>query len=49
MIVGAQVGGVDVLDLSFFMVLVLQLLALATPFLLVLILDGWKASARRGR
>ncbi|QAY73010.1 L-lactate permease [Agromyces protaetiae] len=41
-IVGAQVGGVDVLDLSFFMVLVLQLLSLATPFLLVLMLDGWR-------
>jgi lactate permease len=41
-IVGAQVGEVDVQELSIYMVLVLQLLALATPFLLVLILDGWR-------
>ena len=39
-IVGAQVGGVDLAGLSLQMVIVLQVLALATPFLLVLILDG---------
>jgi lactate permease len=39
-IVGAQVGGVDVMELSFFMVIVLQLLTLTVPFLLVMILDG---------
>ncbi|WP_344977669.1 L-lactate permease, partial [Salinactinospora qingdaonensis] len=41
-IVGARVGEVDVMALSFQMVLVLQLLSLVTPFLLVLILDGVK-------
>ncbi|WP_309067703.1 L-lactate permease [Microbacterium sp.] len=41
-IVGAQVGGVDLARLSVQMVVVLQLLALATPFLLVMILDGWR-------
>lgn len=41
-IVGAQVGGVELADLSLQMVIVLQLLALVTPFLLVLILDGWR-------
>ncbi|MET4158135.1 L-lactate permease [Agromyces sp. PvR057] len=39
-IVGAQVGGVDLAALSFDMVLVLQLLTFATPFILVMILDG---------
>ncbi|MGP9694739.1 L-lactate permease [Brachybacterium sp. AOP25-B2-12] len=38
--VGAQVAGMDVLDLSRAMVVVLQPLTLAVPFLLVLILDG---------
>ncbi len=41
-IVGARVGEVDVLDLSWDMVLVLQLLTLAVPFILVMILDGWR-------
>ncbi|WP_203136486.1 L-lactate permease [Microbacterium sp. JZ31] len=41
-IVGAQVGGVDLARLSVQMVVVLQILALATPFLLVIILDGWR-------
>lgn len=41
-IVGAQVGGVDVGALSVYMVLVLQLVTLATPFILVLIMDGWR-------
>jgi lactate permease len=41
-IVGAQVGGVDVSSLSVYMVLVLQLVTLATPFILVLIMDGWR-------
>ena len=41
-IVGAQVGGVDLPSLSLQMVIVLQILALATPFLLVLILDGFR-------
>lgn len=41
-IVGAQVGGVDVGELSVYMVVVLQLVTLATPFLLVMILDGWR-------
>ena len=39
-IVGAQVGDVDLDDLGFFMVVVLQLLALVVPFVLVAILDG---------
>ncbi|MCT9820464.1 lactate permease LctP family transporter [Microbacterium sp. W1N] len=41
-IVGAQVSGIDVLDLSRAMVLILQPLTLLIPFLLVAILDGWK-------
>lgn len=41
-IVGAQVGEVDLSALSAQMVLVLQLVTLATPFLLVMILDGWR-------
>lgn len=41
-IVGAQVGGVELAALSAQMVLVLQLVTLATPFLLVMILDGWR-------
>ncbi|MEJ1154052.1 L-lactate permease [Microbacterium marmarense] len=41
-IVGAQVGDVELMALSAQMVLVLQLVALATPFLLVMILDGWR-------
>lgn len=39
-IVGAQVGEVDVMQLSWYMVLVLQLLTFSVPFILVLILDG---------
>mgnify|MGYP004532196197 CR=1 FL=1 len=39
-IVGAQVGGVDVMDLSRDLVFILQPLAFLVPFLLVLILDG---------
>jgi lactate permease len=41
-IVGAQVTGIDVLDLSRAMVLLLQPLTLLIPFLLVVILDGWR-------
>ncbi|GAA1860626.1 L-lactate permease [Microbacterium koreense] len=41
-IVGAQVGEVELMDLTFDMVLVLQLLTFAVPFLLVMILDGWR-------
>ncbi|MFE1646545.1 L-lactate permease [Microbacterium sp. P01] len=41
-IVGAQIGGVELGDLSVMMVVVLQLMTLAVPFLLVLILDGLK-------
>lgn len=41
-IVGAQVGGVEILDLTVDMVLVLQGLTLAVPFILVMILDGWR-------
>ncbi|GAA1930600.1 L-lactate permease [Microbacterium aoyamense] len=41
-IVGAQVGGVEVMDLTVDMVLVLQGLTLAVPFILVMILDGWR-------
>ncbi|KAA9110246.1 L-lactate permease [Microbacterium rhizomatis] len=41
-IVGAQVAGIDVMDLSRTMVLVLQPLTLLVPFLLVVILDGWR-------
>ena len=39
-IVGAQVSGLDVMDLSRVLVLILQPLTLLVPFLLVLILDG---------
>ncbi|WP_144876813.1 L-lactate permease [Microbacterium sp. 1.5R] len=41
-IVGAQVAGVDVMQLSQTMVLLLQPLTLLVPFLLVAILDGWR-------
>lgn len=41
-IVGAQVGGVELSDLTVDMVLVLQLLTLAVPFILVMIMDGWR-------
>ena len=41
-IVGAKVGGVELADLSVNMVLVLQLLTLAVPFILVMIMDGWR-------
>ncbi|MET0296672.1 MAG: L-lactate permease [Microbacterium sp.] len=41
-IVGAQVGGVELMDLTVDMVLVLQLLTFSVPFILVLILDGWR-------
>lgn len=41
-IVGAQVTGIDVLELSRAMVLLLQPLTLLIPFLLVVILDGWR-------
>lgn len=41
-IVGAQVSGIDVHELSRAMVLILQPLTLLIPFLLVVILDGWK-------
>lgn len=41
-IVGAQVGGLEVMDLSHMMVLVLQPLTLLVPFLLVMIVDGWR-------
>ncbi|NNH04685.1 L-lactate permease [Microbacterium ulmi] len=41
-IIGAQVGGVDVLELSRMLVLLIQPLALITPFLVVAILDGWR-------
>lgn len=41
-IVGAQVAGIDVTDLSRTMVLVLQPLTSLIPFLLVMILDGWR-------
>ncbi|WP_375383862.1 L-lactate permease [uncultured Microbacterium sp.] len=41
-IVGAQVAGIDVMELSRTMVLVLQPLTLLVPFLLVMILDGWR-------
>ncbi|RIJ52485.1 L-lactate permease [Clavibacter lycopersici] len=39
-IVGAQVGGVDVMDLSRDLALILQPVTLLIPFLLVVILDG---------
>ncbi|MDN3497038.1 L-lactate permease [Planococcus sp. APC 4015] len=41
-IVGAQVGGVELMDLTLLMVLVLQLLTFSVPFILVMILDGWR-------
>lgn len=41
-IVGAQVGGVDVMELSRDLVLILQPLTFLIPFLLVVILDGWR-------
>jgi lactate permease len=41
-IVGAQVGGVDVMDLSRDLVFILQPLTFLVPFLLVVILDGWR-------
>ena len=41
-IVAAKVGGVNQADLSFDLVLVLQLISFATPFILVMILDGWR-------
>jgi lactate permease len=41
-IVGAQVGGVELMDLTLMMVLVLQLLTFSVPFILVMILDGWR-------
>lgn len=41
-IVGANVGGVDVMDLSRALVILLQPLTFLVPFLLVLILDGWR-------
>jgi lactate permease len=41
-IVGAQVGGMDVMDLSRDLVIILQPLTFLIPFLLVVILDGWR-------
>lgn len=41
-IVAAKVGGVNLAELSFDLVLVLQLISLSTPFILVMILDGWR-------
>ncbi|MEV7693361.1 L-lactate permease [Microbacterium sp. NPDC089189] len=41
-IVAAQITGIDVIDLSRYMVLLLQPLTLLIPFLLVVILDGWR-------
>lgn len=41
-VVGAQVGEVPLADLTADMVLVLQALTLFVPFLLVMILDGWR-------
>lgn len=41
-IVGAQVGGVDLAEFSRTMVLILQPLTFLIPFLLVMILDGWR-------
>jgi lactate permease len=41
-IVGAQVAGIEVMDLSRMLVLILQPLILLVPFLLVMILDGWR-------
>jgi lactate permease len=41
-IVGAQVGGIDVMDLSRDLALILQPVTLLIPFLLVMILDGFR-------
>ncbi len=41
-IVGAQVAGVEVLEMSRMMMLLLQPLTFLVPFLLVIILDGWR-------
>ena len=41
-IVGANVGGVNVMDLSRVCVLLLQPLIVFVPFLLVIIIDGWR-------
>ena len=41
-LVGAQVTGIDVLDLSRSLVILLGPLTLLIPFLLVLIIDGWR-------
>jgi len=41
-IVGAQVTGIDVSELSRALVVLLQPLTLLIPFLLVMILDGWR-------
>ena len=41
-IVGAQIGGVDVTTLSHNLVLLLQPLTFFVPFLLVVIVDGWR-------
>ncbi len=41
-IVGAQVSGLEVMELSRAMVVLLQPLTLLIPFLLVVILDGWR-------
>lgn len=41
-LVGAEVTGIDVLDLSRAMVVLLQPLTILLPFLLVMILDGWR-------
>lgn len=41
-IIGAQVGEVGLSGLTLDMVLVLQLLTFAVPFILVMILDGWR-------
>jgi L-lactate transport len=41
-IVGAQIGGVEVADLSRILVFILQPLTFLVPFLLVMILDGWR-------
>ncbi|MDO4100140.1 L-lactate permease [Clavibacter michiganensis] len=41
-IVGAQVGGIDVMDLSRDLALILQPVTLLIPFLLVVILDGFR-------
>ena len=41
-IVGAQVSGLDVMELSRAMVLILQPLTLLVPALVIVILDGWR-------